>query len=182
MTRLRTSVIGKGLALLGALVTVGLGQADARQAAAPQPNRLVTGKLIYVAPMPDNLDKWLQEDLRVWGRYKVTSNPEGVDLQISANVPEKQTEYRERHGVPLPKKEPKGKPQETSIDVVDWISGARLWSAALLDKKPDQNAAPPAPGPTLEFQVHGVTPDQLALKITNALRQYVEQLDASGSH
>ena len=170
------------LAVLSALAATGMSLAKAQQAAPPPTNRLVTGKLIYVAPMPNNLDQWLQEDIRVWGRYKVTSNPEGVDLQISAVVPEKQVGYNERHGVPLPKKEPKGKARETSIDVVDWVSGARLWSAALLDKKPNPNAGPQAPGPTLEIAVRGVSPDQLALKITDALRRYVELLDSSTAH
>ena len=164
------------------VVALALPLVKGQQAAAPQTNRLTTGKLIYVAPMPNNLDKWLQEDIRVWGRYKVTSNPEGVDLQISAIVPEKEPEYRQRHGVPLPRKEAKGRPQETSIDVVDWVSGERLWSATLLDKKPAQNGERPAPGPTLEIDARGVTPDQLALKITNALRHYVEQLASSAPH
>lgn len=161
------------------LFSLNLSRAQAQQASTPAPNRLVTGKMIYVAPMPNNLDKWLQEDLRVWGRYRVTSNPEGVDLEITAAVPERQTQYRERHGVPLPKKEPKKSPKETSIDVVDWTSGARLWSAAILDKRPDPNSPPPAAGSTLEIPARDVTPDQLALKITDELRRYVEQLDSS---
>ena len=164
------------------VATLGPPTGRAQQGTAPQTNRLATGKLIYVAPMPNNLDKWLQEDIRVWGRYKVTSNPEGVDLQISAIVPEKEPQYRQRHGVPLPKKEAKGRPQETSIDVVDWVSGERLWSATLLDKKPVQKGEQPPPGPTLEIDARGMTPDQLALKITNSLRHYVEQLGSSPSH
>jgi len=180
MTHFRTS-FGTILGILGALAAIGTPLGKAQQAPS-QANRLVTGKLIYVAPMPNNLDRWLQEDIRVWSRYKVTSNPEGVDLEINAAVPEKQTEYKQRHGVPLPKKESKDKPQATSIDVVDWVSGAKLWSAALLDKKPDPNAGPPPPGPTLQIAVRGVSPDQLALKITDALRRYVEQLDSSAAH
>lgn len=154
-------------------------RAGSPQSSAAQSNRLVTGKLIYVAPMPNGLDKWLQQDLQDWGRYRVTSNPEGVDLQIEAVIPEKEPRYKQRNGVPLPKGDPKGKPQETSIDVVDWISGERLWTAALLDKKVDQNQPQPAPGPKLEIRAHGMTSDQLALKITGELRRYVSQLEAS---
>ena len=153
-----------------------------RQGSTSQANRLVTGKLIYVAPMPDGLDKWLQQDLQDWGRYRVTSNPEGVDLQIEAAVPEKEPRYKERHGVPLPRGDSKGKPQETSIDVVDWTSGERLWSAELLDKKLDQNQSQPAPGPKLQIRARGMTADQLALKITNELRRYVAQLEGSSTH
>jgi hypothetical protein len=145
-------------------------------------SRLLTGKLIYVAPMPNNLDSWLQEDLRNWGRYRVTSNPEGVDLEISAVVPERQTRYKQRAGVPLPKNPPRKQPQETAINVVDWTSGAQLWSATLLDKNPKANSAPPAPAASIEIAARDMTPDQLALKITRELQRYVEQLDSTATH
>jgi hypothetical protein len=145
-------------------------------------NRLVTGKLIYVEPMPNGLDKWLQEDLRTWGRYRVTSNPEGVDLEINAEVPDRPTQYRTRHGVTLPKGAPKKQPQETSVRVVDWTSGAQLWSAALLDRNPKANETVPAPAASIEIPARDMTPDQLALKITRELQRYVEQLESSGGH
>ncbi len=154
-------------------------QADAQPAAPAQANRLVTGRLVYVAPMPDQLDKWLQSDLEQWGKYKVTSNPEGVDLEIRAIVPDREPKYRERHGVPLPKQESKDKPHEDEIDVVDWTTGARLWTVTLLDKKVDHNAPQPTPGPSLEIHARGMTADQLALKLTGELRRYVEQLQGS---
>ncbi len=157
-------------------------QAQTPPVAPTSTNRLVTGKLIYVAPMPNNLDKWLQEDLRTWGRYRVTSNPEGVDLEISAVVPERQTQYRERHGVPLPKNPPKKQPQESSISVVDWTSGAQLWNAALLNRNPKANEAAPAPASSIEIPARDMTPDQLALKIAREFERYVEQLDGSGAH
>lgn len=151
--------------------------------AAPKPsNRLLTGKLIYVSPMPNNLDKWLQEDLRTWGRYRVTSNPEGVDLEIDAVVPERQAQYKERHGVPMPKGEPKKQPKENSISVVDWTTGAQLWSATLLNRNPKANETSPAPAASIEIPARDLTSDQLALKITRELERYVEQLEASGSH
>ncbi len=155
------------------------------QTPAPAPktgNRLVTGKLIYVAPMPNNLDKWLQEDLRTWGRYRVTSNSEGVDLEIDAVVPERQTRYRERNGVPLPKGEPKKQPRESSITVTDWTSGAQLWSATLLNRNPKADEAEPPPAASIEIPARDMTSDQLALKITRELERYVEQLESSSPH
>jgi len=145
-------------------------------------NRLVTGKLIYVDPMPNNVDKWLQEDLRTWGRYRVTSNPEGVDLEISAEVPDERAQYRERHGVTLPKAQSRKRPRETSIKVVDWISGAQLWSATLLDRNPKANEGAPAPAASIEIPARDMTPDQLALKITRELERYVEELEGSSGH
>lgn len=157
-------------------------QADAQPAAPTQTNRLVTGRLIYIAPMPDQLDKWLQSDLQQWGKYKVTSNSEGVDLEIRAIVPEQEPRYKERHGVPLPKQESKDKPREDEIDIVDWTTGARLWTVTLLDKKVDHNAPQPTPGPSLEIHARGMTADQLALKLTGELRRYVEQLQGPVSN
>jgi hypothetical protein len=157
-------------------------QAEAQPAGSPPANRLVTGRLIYVSPMPDQLDKWLQSDLEQWGKYRVTSNSEGVDLEVRAIVPEKQPRYKERHGVPLPKQESKDKPQETEIDIVDWTSGARLWTVTLLDKKVDHNAPQPTPGPSLELRARGMTSDQLALKLTTELRRYVEQLQGAAAN
>jgi hypothetical protein len=154
-------------------------QADAQPAAPAQANRLVTGRLIYIVPMPDQLDKWLQSDLEQWGKYKVTSNSEGVDLEIRAIVPDREPQYRQRHGVPLPKQESKDKPRENEIDIVDWTTGARLWTVTLLDKKVDHNAPQPAPGPSLEIHARGMATDQLALKLTGELRRYVEQLQGS---
>jgi hypothetical protein len=145
-------------------------------------NRLLTGKLIYVAPMPNNLDKWLQQDLLDWGRYRVTSNPEGVDLEIDAVVPNRPTQYRERHGVPMPKAEPKKQPKETSISVTDWTTGEQLWSAKLLDRNPKANEASPAPASSIEIPARDMTSDQLALKLTRELERYVEQLDSSAPH
>ena len=141
-----------------------------------QPNRLVSGKMIYVAPMPDNLDHWLVDDLRIWGKYQVTGNSEGVDLEIRANVPEKEPKYVLREGVPHPKKEPKEKPQETSIEVVDWVTGQKLWSATLTDKKPERSPPQTAPGSSVAIAARGLTPDQLALKLSSELRRYVEQI------
>ena len=61
-----------GLLLVG-ICALALGQ----QTPAEKPNELVVGKLVYVAPMPDDLDQWIIDFLRHWGKYKVTGNPEG---------------------------------------------------------------------------------------------------------
>jgi len=97
-------------------------------------------------------------------------------------VPERQTQYRERHGVPMPKGEPKKQPKETSISVVDWTTGAQLWSATLLNRNPKANEAPPAPAASIEIPARDMTSGQLALKITREFERYVEQLDSSGGH
>lgn len=72
------------------------------QAPAKKPNSLLTGKLVAVAAMPGNLDKWISDDLRAWGKYKVTGDPEGASLVIEAHVPEKPAEYRMPPGMPQP--------------------------------------------------------------------------------
>ena len=88
----RLSVNGAAV-VLAVLTGVGLRgatapQAEAQPAGTPAANRLVTGRLLYVSPMPDQLDKWLQSDLEQWGKYRVTSNSEGVDLEIRARIGE----------------------------------------------------------------------------------------------
>ena len=86
-----------------ALLILAAVPAFGQQAATKKPNELLAGKLIYVAPMPDNIDQWVIDFLRRWGKYKVTSNPEGVDLVLKAVNPDKDTEWEMRGGVPSPK-------------------------------------------------------------------------------
>ena len=50
-------------------------------------NELVAAKWIYVGPMPEDYETWIIEFLRQWGKYKVTGDPEGVDLVWQANIP-----------------------------------------------------------------------------------------------
>ncbi len=83
---------------------------SAQDTAPNKPNRLLTGKLIYVASMPQNLDQWIVEDLRVWGKYKLTGEPEGVDLMIQPEIPERSTELEMRGGVPRPREAKKKQP------------------------------------------------------------------------
>ena len=146
------------------------------QAPPPKPNKLVSGKIAYVAPMPTNLDQWVGEDLRSWGKYRVTANPEGVDLVLSAIAPDKETKYVNKKGVPQPKKERPG-PPALSVRVVDWVTNQTLWEVELVDRKPKQDEPESPPGPHTSLLVRGLTPEQIAQTLTRKLRQYVEQLE-----
>ena len=93
------------------LVMVGIfASALAQKAPSEKPNELVVGKLIYVAPMPDGLDQWIIDFLRRWGKYKVTSNPEGVDLVIQATNPEKDSGLRRGGNRPATRRRPPALP------------------------------------------------------------------------
>jgi hypothetical protein len=166
---LHTRVVA-GLMLSFVTVTTGA------QAPATKPNKLVSGKIVYVAPMPMNIDQWLAEKLRTWGKYGVTANPEGVDLVMSANAPEKEPQYVRKKGVPQPKKERPG-PPALSITVVDWVTNQMLWDAELLDRKPKKDEPESPPGPHTSLLVRGLTPEQIAQTLTRRLREYVEQLE-----
>lgn len=146
------------------------------QAPGSKPNELVAGKLVCVNPMPMNLDRWIVEDLQSWGKYRVTANPEGVDLVMNATALEKETKYVLKKGVPQPKKERPG-PQVRSISVTDWVTGQTLWQIDLLDRKPKDDEAEPQPDPHMSLAVRGLAPDKIAQAVTRSLRQYVDQLE-----
>lgn len=146
------------------------------QAPDSKPNKLVSGKIVYVASMPTGLDRWIVEDLQDWGKYRVTANPEGVDLVMNANAPEKDTRYVLKKGVPQPKKERPG-PQVVSISVTDWVTGQTLWQIDLVDRKPKSDEGESQPGPHMSLSVRGLVPDQIAQAVTRNLRQYVGQLE-----
>lgn len=93
-----------------ALVFLRISCAAGPQAPAKRPNPLVAGKLVAVEPMPGNLDKWILDDLRVWGKYKLTGDPEGASLVMEAHAPEKRPEYEVRGGIPQPRKRVPGIP------------------------------------------------------------------------
>jgi hypothetical protein len=155
---------------------------------------LLAGKLIYVDHMPASLDEWIIEDLRVWGRYKREANPEGVDLVVQAYVPERETEYDMRGGVPhprqpkklgipVPERCPRLKPSDplpVTISVVDWVTGEWLWYAHLIDKKPKKADLEQPASPHTDIFTRGMTPDQVAMKITTRLREYVDALEKTG--
>jgi hypothetical protein len=123
-----------------------------------------------------NLDQWVAEDLRNWGKYHVTANPEDVDLTMSAIEPENETKYGLKKGVPQPKKQHPG-PPVLSIKVADWATNQILWDVQLLDRKP-KNEEPESPsGPHSSLLARGLKPEEIAQAVTQMLRQYVGQLE-----
>jgi len=160
----------------GVPVTLILGLVAGAQAPTSKPNKLVSARIVYVAPMPLSLDQWVAEDLRSWGKYRVTANPEGVDLTVSAIETENETEYGLKKGVPQPKKQRPG-PPVVSIKVVDWITNQILWDVQMLDRKPKKEAAEPQPGPHSSLLVRGLRPEEIAQAVTQMLRLYVAQLE-----
>ena len=172
--RTTISILVAGVAAISAVTAAG-GQSS--QAGKP-PNKLVTAKLICVKPMEDGLDQWILEDLRAWGRYKVTGDPEGADLVMSAYKPEKLPHYVIRQGVPEAKKE-RAEPPAVSITVADWALNEALWQADILNKKPKKDDAASSPGPQVDIYARGLKPAELAQKLTRNLRNYVEALEKS---
>lgn len=164
-------------ALIATLILVGcfLVPAGAQQPAAPASpaNRLLSAKLIYVAPMPDHLDQWLIQDLRAWGKYQVSGNPQGVDLEIRAERTHPRTHFAMRDGT-IQRTRPKA-PSVLAISVVDWVTGARLWQGKILNASPKKNQSPPS-GPETEIHARHMTPDQIAQRCVTDLRLYVTQL------
>lgn len=146
-----------------------------QQGSAPA-NKLLTGKLIYVAPMPNDLDRWVTQDLQAWDRYHVSTDPEGVDLEMKSNARQEDTHFVWKNGLPKKQQPNKKQPQVLSITVVDWVTKAWLWRADILDKKPKKDEPPPPLGPQTKIYAHGMTPDQLGAKIARTFREYVQQL------
>ncbi len=151
-----------------------------------KPSKLVAAKLVHVEPMPANLDQWILEYLRAWGKFKLTGDAEGVDLVIRANAREKPTEYEIREGVPQPRGEgrrlplPKRERRETpvlSVRVVDWVTNQTLWHVDLLDRKRGKDEAERPPGAHALIFARGMTSDQIAQKLVAKLREYVGELE-----
>ncbi len=142
---------------LGCFVMLGIcAWGLAQQSPARKPNELVAGKLIYVASMPDGLDQWISDDLRHWGKYKITSNSEGVDLVIQATNPDQELKLETRGGTAQPKgadrphlphKSKNDEPLPTSISVISWVTSQPVWQADILNRKPkkDEADAPACP-------------------------------------
>jgi hypothetical protein len=162
-----------------------------QQAPAEKPNELVVGKLIYVESMPDGLDQWIIDFLRRWGKYKVTSNPEGVDLVIQATNPEKELRLETRAGTAEPRgagRPPlpiaKGKRDELpaiSISVIDWVTNQPVWHADILDRKQKKDEATTPAGPQTKIFARAMTTDQLGQKVIARLREYEEGLEKSAA-
>ncbi len=152
--------------------------AGGQVAGAPSSNKLVSAKLVYVEPMPFDLDKWIIDDLRAWNRFRQTANSEGVDILIRAKAPERDTRFKlSRQGVPQPKRERNELPVE-SIVVLDWVTGARLFQADLVNQKPKDDSGPPA-SEHIFLNVRGMKPDQIAQKFVTQFRLYVEHLQSA---
>jgi hypothetical protein len=151
---------------------------------AKKPNPLVTAKLVAVEPMPGDIDKWILDDLRTWGRYKVTGQSEGASLVIEAKSLEKPPDYETRGGIPQPRRrdDPAARRKRSdsplsTITVTDWVTGETLWSAHLLNRKPKKDEPPSPAGPNTNIFIRDMTPDQIAQRVTARLREYVGQLE-----
>lgn len=148
--------------------------AFATRSAASQPNRLVTAKVIYVEPMPNHLDQWIIMDLRAWGRYRIASSEAGVDLVIRAKEAEKKVHFTRRERPPVLQRKHTA-PPVLAVTAVDWVSGAMMWQADILNTGLKKNHIPPA-GPETKIDARHLKPDQIAERCVNLLRQYVESL------
>jgi hypothetical protein len=173
--RRMASALARGLGFFLLLASV-----CASQTGPPQPNRLATARVIYVEPMPDQLDQWLIQDLRAWGRYQIASSEQGVDLVISAKKPEKHIHFTKHQTPPILRRQHKT-PPVLSVTVVDWVTGARMWQADILNVSPKKNQTP-QPGPKTEIYAGHMTPDQIAERCTNLLRRYVKSLEQAPKH
>jgi hypothetical protein len=141
--------------------------------------------------MPDGLDQWIIDFLRRWGKYKVTSDPEGVDLVIQATNPEKELRLETRAGTaqprgagrpPLPgRKEKHDELPAISISVIDWVTNQPVWYADILNRKQKKDEATPPAGPQTKIFARAMTSDQLAQKVVAKLREYEEGLEKSAS-
>jgi hypothetical protein len=169
--RLRATCLGVVMGLLPILV-----QAQQPAATTKSPNKLVTGKIIYVAPMPGQLDQWIIQDLRAWGRYQVSGNSEGVDLVLRAQTPPENPQYTQSEHIPL--RPPRNRePRVLSLTVTNWVTGGKVWEAKILNRsrKKDEN---PQVGPETEIYARSMKPDQVAERCVTLLRQYVDKLEA----
>lgn len=152
-------------------------RAENAQASPSAQNRLITARIAYVAHMPENLDQWLIEDLKAWGKYQITENSQGVDLVIRAKKPQEKPHYVLRNGRVQPR--PEKKPPVLSVTAVDWVTGAKLWQANILNESPKENRSSP-PGPETDIYARHMAPDQIAQRCATLLRLYVQHLEQAG--
>ena len=174
------------------LVVVGTcAMALGQQAPAEKRNELVVGKLVYVDSMPNGLDQWIIDFLRRWGKYKITSNPEGVDLVIETVDREKELRLETRAGTAQPKGADRprlptsrakgGELPPISISVIDWVTSQPVWQADILNRKPKKDEAAIPAGPQTKIFARGMTSDQLAQKVVAKLKEYEEGLEKSAA-
>lgn len=67
------------------------------------------------------------------------------------------------------------------MNVVDWVTGERLWYAHLINKKAKKEESEVPAGPHTDIYTRGMTPDQIAMKLTTKLHEYVSELEKGGS-
>lgn len=160
------------IVLLGFVLTLAP-QVIGAQKAKPK-SRLVTSKIIYVAPMPGQLDQWIIQDLRAWGKYQVSGNSEGVDLVLRAQTPPEEVHYTQSEHLPVRRHASK-KPAVLAFTIVNWVTGEKLWEAQVLNRsrKKDTHSSP---GPKTEIYARKMNPDQVAERCVTLLREYVTQI------
>lgn len=149
-----------------------------QQKTAGKQNPLVDGKLMYVGRMPENIDNWIVYDLKAWGKYTATRDPEGVDLTMKAYAPRTRTRFVMRNGIPQPSRVPEKrnhKPVLFTVNVTDWVTGRLVWQADILDRKPKNNR-PTKHGEEVEIDARGLSAEQVAQAIIRSLRSYVDHL------
>lgn len=180
-------VIPRGILILSiAVLCFTLNAAMAQQAAPSaekgnRPNELLAGKLIFVEEMPDNIDAWIADDLRRWGKYKVTTNKEGADLVIEAVEGEKSFPSP-RLGtpgtVPLPRRNRKNLPV-ASISVIDWVTNSPLFTADFVKKHGGKQSDPASSHVTIRAE--GYNAQQIATGFISQLQDHVKTLEARES-
>ena len=174
--------VGLGLGLVMTLaVSAALAQqsGDALEDGGVEENELVVGKWIYVEPMSGDFQTWIIEFLRQWGKYKVTGDPEGVDLVWKANMPRRGVRFRRnRQGIPTPREDIPEERGALTMSVVDWVTGKRLWHVIVVPKKKKKKKDPDPPfGPRTRIYSKKMSREQLADTLVKTLRSYVEELE-----
>ncbi len=69
-----------------------------------------------------------------------------------------------------------------TINITDWVTGENVWYAHLLDRRAKKDETGVEPGPHTDVFIRGLSPDQIAQRLTAKLRDYVAELEkAEGS-
>ncbi|HEV2419275.1 MAG TPA: hypothetical protein VGX94_15875 [Terriglobia bacterium] len=147
----------------------------ARPSRAAEANRLTTAKIVYVEPMPGQLDQWFIQDLRAWGKYQIAGSEQGVDLVMRAQKPERKIHFTPHETPPVLHRQHK-EPPILSVAVVDWVTGGLLWKADVLNISPKKNSTPGS-GSEIEIDARHMKPDEIAQRCIDSLRRYVESLE-----
>ena len=130
--------------------------------------------------MPEDYEAWIIEFLRQWGKYKVTGEPEGVDLVWQANIPGRGYRIRRnRQGIPTPREDRSSERGVVTMSVIDWVTGERLWHAVVVQRKKKKKDPDPPNGPRTRIYSRKMSREQLADTLVKTLRSYVEELEGS---